>query len=193
MNRKALIVIDIQNDYFPSYEKAKWPLVGIEAAAANAARVMEASRAAGHLVINVRHEFPSTDAPFFHPGSDGAAIHPLASPKSGELVILKHHANAFRETNLKAVLDENGVSDVVIVGAMSHMCIDAATRAAADYGYTTTVVHDAVATRDLEMDGKVIAADQVHSAYMAALGFGYATLVSTDDFVASVDAPAAAQ
>ena len=73
MPKRALVLIDIQNDYFPG---GKWTLNGIESAADNAARVLAAARAAGDLVVHVRHEFPTADAPFFAPGSSGAQIHP---------------------------------------------------------------------------------------------------------------------
>jgi nicotinamidase-related amidase len=69
MPKRALVLIDIQNDYFPG---GKWTLSGIESAADNAAKVLAAARAASVLVVHVRHEFPSADAPFFAPGSPGA-------------------------------------------------------------------------------------------------------------------------
>src|SRR6187431_817109 len=114
MPKRALVLIDIQNDYFPG---GKWTLSGIEAAADNAARVLAAARAAGDLVVHVRHEFPSTEAPFFLPGSEGARIHPKVREQAGERVVLKHHVNSFRETDLKQILDDHGIKDVVICGA----------------------------------------------------------------------------
>lgn len=159
-------------------------LNGIDVAADNAAKVLAAARAAGDLVIHVRHEFPTTSAPFFAPGSAGAQIHPKVSNLEGEQVVLKHHVNSFRETDLKAILDRAGVTEVVICGAMSHMCVDAGTRAASDFGYQCVVVHDACATRDQEFEGAVIPAAQVHAAFMSALRFGYAKLVSTEDYLA---------
>jgi nicotinamidase-related amidase len=176
MPKRALIVIDVQNDYFPG---GRWTLSGIDAAADNVARLLDAARAAGELVVHVRHEFPTADAAFFAPGSPGAEIHPKVKPLPGEPVILKHQINAFRETDLKAVLDKHGVTDVVICGAMSHMCVDAATRASNDHGYACTVVHDACASRDLEFNGVTIPAAQAHAAFMSALQFGYARSVST--------------
>ncbi|MFC0218655.1 nicotinamidase-related amidase [Pseudochelatococcus lubricantis] len=187
MTRRALILIDLQNDYFP---EGRFPLENIDAAAANAARLLDAARAGGDLVVHVRHEFASADAPFFAPGSEGATINTAVEPGDGETVVLKHAVNAFRGTDLKDVLDRNGVSDVTIAGAMSHMCVEAAARAAADYGYTTTVVHDAVATRDLNFNDTTIPAAQVHAASMAALGFAYATLRSTDEYL-TAESPAA--
>ena len=98
--------------------------------------------------------------------------------------MLKHHVNSFRETDLKAILDRHGVEEVVICGAMSHMCVDAGTRAASDLGYRCVVVHDACATRDQEFEGVVVPAAQVHAAFMAALQFGYATSVSAEEYLA---------
>ena len=183
MPKRALILIDIQNDYFP---EGKWPLAGIEAAAGNAGRLLETARSAGDLVIFVRHEFPSPDAPFFAPNTQGSEIHPAVSAAEGEPVVLKQHVNAFRETDLKTILDEHGIEEVVICGAMSHMCVDAGTRAASDLGYKCIVVHDACATRDQEFNGRLVPAEQVHAAFMAALEFGYAKLQTTEEFLASV-------
>ena len=98
--------------------------------------------------------------------------------------MLKHHVNAFRETDLRALLDRHGVEEVVICGAMSHMCVDAGARAASDLGYRCVVVHDACATRDQEFEGVVVPAAQVQAAFMAALKFGYAKLISTEEYLA---------
>ncbi len=95
--------------------------------------------------------------------------------------MLKHYPNAFRDTELKTLLDRQGIRTLTILGAMSHVCIDATVRAAVDLGYDVTVVHDAIATRDLEFNGTDVPAKQVHAAYMAALSFAYATVVSTDE------------
>lgn len=83
----------------------------------------------------------------------------------------KNHPNSFRDTGLKAVLDQHGVTEVVVTGAMSHMCVDATTRAAC-------------ATGDLEFDGVTTPAAQVHSALIAALAFYYGDVISTEAFLA---------
>ncbi|WP_421556294.1 cysteine hydrolase family protein [Pseudomonas kitaguniensis] len=180
MVKQALILIDIQNDYFP---QGKWPLDGVEAAADKAAQVLNAFRQAGDAVIHVRHEFTAEDAPFFTPASEGAHLHAKVLNEGDEPVVLKHFVNAFRGTELRALLEKRSITDVVVVGSMSHMCIDAVVRAAADLGYTVTVIHDACATCDQQFNGEVIPAAQVHGAYMASLGFGYASVVSADDYL----------
>ena len=178
MSKRAIIVVDLQNEYLPS---GKLPLVGIEQATENAAKVIESARSKGDRVIFIRHEM--ADAPFFVPGSPGVEIIPAVLPKKGDDVLVKHYPNSFRETELKRMLDVEGVEEVVIVGAMSHMCIDATSRAAADFGYSTIVVQDACATRDLEFDGATVPAAQVQAAYMSALAFAYGKVVTTGELV----------
>jgi nicotinamidase-related amidase len=180
MSKRAVVVIDIQNDYFPN---GKYELVGIEKAAANAAKIIEDAREKGDRVIHVQHIFPSQDAPFFTPDSEGIEINAAVAPREGEAVVVKNFPNPFLKTDLKDILDKNGIEEVVVVGAMSHMCIDATARAASDYGYKTTVVQDACATRDLEYNGVTVPAASVHAAMMAALGFAYATVMDTDSYV----------
>ena len=180
MSKRALIIVDLQNEYLPT---GKLALVGIDQAVTNASRVIAAARAKGDLVINIRHEF-ATDAPFFVPGTKGVQIIPAVAPEAGETVILKNHPNSFLKTGLKELLDEHGIEETVIIGAMSHMCIDATARAASDYGYKVTVVHDACATRDLEFNGQTVPAAQVQTALMSALGFAYAKIMTTDEYLA---------
>ncbi len=181
MRKRAIIVVDIQNDYFAG---GKNPLVGIDKAAENAAEVIEKARADGDTLIHVRHEFTSADAPFFTAGSPGADINPVVAPRAGETVITKNHPSSFHGTGLDQMLRDNGIEDVVIVGAMSHMCIDATTRAAADSGFKATVVHDACATCDVSFDGKTVSAADVHTAMMAALAFAYADVKSAREYLA---------
>ncbi len=172
---RALLLIDIQKDYFAG---GRHPLVGMDAASDTAARILAATRDDERPVFHVRHEFASDAAPFFHPGSDGATIHDIVAPRDGEPVVTKGAVNAFVGTDLHERLRAADVDELVIVGAMSHMCIQAATRAAADLGYACTVVHDACATSDLTFEGRTIPAAQVHDSSMASLEFGYAKIVS---------------
>ena len=180
MSKRAVVVIDLQNEYLPT---GKLPLSGIEAAVANAARVIADARAKGIPVIHVRHEFAHGEMPVFVPGSDGVQIQAAVAAQPDEPVVVKNYPNSFRETELKQLLDAREVRELVVVGAMSHMCVDAAVRAAADLGYTVTVLHDACATLDLEFGGVTVPAAQVHAAMMAALGFAYATIRSTDEYL----------
>jgi len=175
----ALIVIDIQEFYFPD---GKVPLVGPEAAAAQAARLIAAFRAAGRPVIHVQHLPKDVDTPDPTGIQEQYRIYPEVLPKEGEVVIGKHYANSFRDTDLLEVLRGLGVNRVVIAGMQTHMCVEAAVRAAADFGFDVTVIDDACATRDLTFDGTTVPAAQVHAAALAAMESSYAKVVSTDEF-----------
>ncbi len=125
----------------------------------------------------MRHLSTRPGATFFIPGTPGAEIHPDVAPVAGEVVVEKHFPNGFRDTDLLARLADAGADGVVICGAMSHMCIDATTRAAFDHGLRCTVIHDACATRDLMFDGRTVPAASVQDAFMAALAVPYARVL----------------
>jgi nicotinamidase-related amidase len=183
MPKTALLLVDFQNDYF---QNGKWPLAGTEAAVEKGAQLLEAFREKGLPVVHVRHEFPTDEAPFFAPGSEGAQIHTSVSAAEHEPVVTKHQINSFRDTNLKEILDSADVENLLIAGAMSHMCIDGTTRAANDLGYQCAVAHDACATLDLEFNGTTVPASQVHAAFMAGLGFAYAKVATTDELLSDL-------
>ncbi len=177
----ALLVVDVQNDYFADGAMA---LVGMQAAADNCQRLLQAFRAREAPIYHLQHLSAQEGATFFIPGTPGAEIHPLAAPADDEPVITKHFPSGFRDTDLDERLRADGIASLVICGAMSHMCIDTTTRAAFDLGYANTLIADACATRDLEFDGRQVAATDVHAAYMAGIGAVFARVTGTDDYLA---------
>lgn len=181
MTNRALILVDIQNDYF---EGGLWPVAKMQTVANNAARLLAAARAAGDLVVHVRHQMASDQAPFFRPGSSGAEINPAVAPQGGEAVITKDRPNSFQGTDLLERLRANGIEKVTICGAMSQMCIDATTRAAVDHGFAVTVAEDACGAKEAEFGGVKLSAEQVHAAFMAPLASSYARVVTTDEALA---------
>jgi nicotinamidase-related amidase len=172
---RALLIIDIQRDYFPG---GAFPLVGTEEAAAVAHRVLGQFRAAGEPIIHVQHVAGEPDARFFRAGTAGVEIHPLVAPQDGELLVQKAEPNSFVGTTLATELDNRKIDQLVVVGMMSSMCVDATTRAALDLGQDVTVVHDGCAAPDLEFNGAPIAGAVVHAAFMAALGGAGARVIS---------------
>lgn len=134
-------------------------------------------------IAHIQHLAVDGNSPFFHPGTPGAEIHDNVKPLKGEKVIIKHYPNSFRETDLLEYLKSNGVTEVVITGMMSHMCVDSTTRAAKDLGFECTVISDACASKDQELNGKIVKADDVHTAFIAALTFFYADVKSTDELL----------
>lgn len=177
--QKVLIIIDIQNDYFAG---GRMPLVGSEEAVLNAKLVLEQFRKDGLPVIHIQHISDRPGATFFLPNTKGAEIHAEVIPVQGEKIITKHFPNSFRETELSAYLKELDVSDLVICGMMTSMCVDATTRAAKDFGYNCTVIGDACAAPNLQINEKMVSGENVHNAFLAALSYFYAKVVDAKDF-----------
>jgi len=175
----GLLIVDMQNDYFPG---GKMELVGISEAGQNAERLLKLFRENQWPTFHIQHVALQGQATFFLPETPGVAIHEHVKPVTGEVIITKHFPNSFRETELAEVLGKAKIERLVICGAMSHMCIDATTRAAADLGYECVVIHDACATRDLAFGELILPAIQVHGAFMAALGSAYAKVWSLEEF-----------
>ena len=178
----ALVLVDIQNDYFPG---GRMELVGSEAAGQKAAQALQLFRKKGLPVFHVQHLSAKPGATFFLPGTDGAKINPCVTPVAEEPVIEKNFPNSFRNTVLLEKLKERKIERIVIVGMMTHMCIDTTVRAAFDLGLSCSLLHDACATRDLAFGGRTVPADEVQAAFMAALGSAFATVLATEEYVHS--------
>jgi len=179
----ALVLIDIQKDYFPG---GAMELSGSEAAAAKAGRALGWFREKGWPVIHVQHLSVRPGAGFFEPGTPGVEFHPFVEPREGEAVVQKHFPNAFRGTSLQDRLDELDVKRVCFAGMMTHMCVDTTVRAAFDLGYQCVLLGDACATTDLEFGHVKVPAPQVHAAFLAALGQVFAEVSGVKDMAASL-------
>lgn len=181
----ALVIVDIQNDYFP---EGKLPLVGPIEAAQQAARMLDRFRQPQRPIIHVQHIAVRPGATFFLPDTPGAGFHPNVQPLPGEPIVQKNFPNSFRETPLLEVLRELQVNRLIICGMQTNMCIDATTRAAADFGFECIVAADACAARNLTFDGVTVPADQVHHAFLAALNGSYAKVLKVDQVLAQLAA-----
>ncbi|MDX1374039.1 MAG: cysteine hydrolase family protein [Burkholderiales bacterium] len=180
----ALLIIDIQNDYFPD---GAMTLEGADAAAQNAARLLAEFRARHLPVFHMQHLSVRPGATFFIPGTPGAEIHSSVTPAESEKVIEKNYPNSFRETALETRLEAAGTRHLVIAGMMTHMCVDATVRQAFDLGYRITLGADACATRDQSFGGQTIPAAQVHGAFLAALSGLYARVLPVEDVIRTLE------
>lgn len=180
MFETALIVIDMQRDYFPG---GKAPLPDMDRAVERAAVLVRMFRAGSLPVIHVRHIEKDPSIDFLREGTEGAEIDERVAPQGQDLLITKHHPNAFRDTTLEKVLHVLGAKELVFCGAMSNLCIDASVRAACDLGYRCVVVEDACAASNLTFHN-FIPAVQVHGAFMAALASAYGEVVDLNTFLA---------
>lgn len=176
----GLIVVDVQNDYFNG---GSMELVGMDVAAANCARLLDYFRSKQASIFHMQHIATREGATFFVADTPGCEIHGSVKPEADEAVIVKHYPSSFRETDLAERLKQASVEELVICGAMTHMCIDTTTRAAFDLGYKCHVIADACATRNLEFNGRSVSAVDVQAAFMAALSVPFAQVSSTDQLL----------
>jgi nicotinamidase-related amidase len=174
----ALLIIDIQNDYFPG---GAMELEGADAAGGKAGQVLKSWREKKLPIFHVRHLSTRPGSTFFLPGTKGAEIHAAVAPQAGEKVIEKNFPNSFRATKLQDELQGLGVKNLVVAGMMTHMCVDASVRHAADLGYKITLLGDACATRAQKIAGETVPARQVHLAFLAALNGFYAKVIDSHE------------
>ena len=165
----ALLIIDVQDFYFSG---GRSELVDPEPASLNAQKLLRRFREEGMLVVHVRHS-----------SEQGAEIHRNVRPTAGEKVVSKNHVNAFKETDLLEYLREHRIEKLVICGMMTHMCVEAAVRAARDYDFDVTLIHDACATRALTFDDKEVSAAEVHLSTLSSLDRYYARVIDTEAFL----------
>lgn len=167
--KTALLIVDIQNFYFPGEGPG---LVHVEEAALAAKEVLQIFRDQKQLVIHVRHQ-----------AKKGFEIHQYVTPLADEKVITKQEVNSFYKTDLLEYLKSNGVTRLVIIGMQTHMCLEAAVRAAHDFGFECIVIQDACATKDMKFGDKTVKAEDVHTAVLATLKVGgYAKVIDLKEF-----------
>ncbi|MDI2090900.1 cysteine hydrolase family protein [Commensalibacter oyaizuii] len=183
MKNTALMIIDLQNDYFA---EGKFPLPDIDTVSEQSKKVLEMARKNSLPIIHVKHEFTSPEAPFFTPASKGCEINEIVKPLHSEHVVVKNYPNSFKGTNVKEILDQHHCKNIIIVGAMAQMCVDATVRAGADLGYNITIIHDAVAAQQAKFNDIDVSADEVHASFMNALSFGYASVIDTKEFISQL-------
>ena len=181
--KPALIIIDIQNDYFPG---GKMELAGSVEASLQAAKLLAAFRAKDLPLVHIQHISNRPGASFFLPDTAGVNFHANVAPRAGETVLQKNFPNSFRGTKLLEHLRGLGTDHLVIAGMMTHMCVDATTRAAFDLGFSCRLAHDACATRALTFGDERVPAAQVHAAFVAALAGLYAKVESAAAVAAAI-------
>jgi len=180
----ALLLIDIQNDYFPG---GKMELEGAIEAGKKAGAILQCFREHGGHHIHVQHESRKPGATFFIPGTDGIRIHDSVAHFESEPIVHKQYPNSYRETNLLEMLKAWQTERVVICGMMTHMCVDAAVRASADLGFQVLVAADACATRALTYGETTVPAAHVHAALLAAFK-SYGTVMTTEEILSKLGA-----
>lgn len=178
--KTALLLIEIQNDYFPN---GRMPIEKSTYVAAKGKQLLQAYRAREWPVIHAQHISTRANDTYFLPCTKGSEFHPDFQPAKGEFIVKKHYPNSFRDTALMSVLAKNQITHLTVCGMMTHNAVDATVKAAYDNGLLCTVLHDACATKDLHFNEAILPAQNVHHSFLAAMEPVYASVLNTDTFL----------
>ncbi|WP_175924035.1 cysteine hydrolase family protein [Burkholderia latens] len=182
-SRRALIVIDVQNEYVTGNLPIEYP--PIDASLANIGRAIDAAHAAGVPVIVVQHVAP-VGAPIFAPGTDGVALHPVVAGRPYAHLIVKAHASAFAGTDLAAWLAAHGIDTLSVAGYMTHNCNASTVYHAAHAGLTVEYLADATGSVPYENEAGAASAEEIHRAYTVVFQSNFAAVMSTDAWIAGL-------
>ncbi len=167
--KTALLIIDIQDYYFPG---GKLQLENPELAGMNAGLILDQFRKSNMRVYHIRHNF-----------EPGGNIHHYVKPVKGEKVISKDQVNAFLDTDLLEMLRSDSIEQIVFCGMQTHMCVEAAVRAAHDHGFECLLISDACATRAIQYNEHIIPAKNVHFSTLKTLQGSYARVTTTEELL----------
>lgn len=176
----ALLLIDIQKDYFPD---GAFPLPDIQAASAECTNILKDARQNNLPIIHIQHQFPEGKGPFLCARTKGAEIHESVTPLADETIITKEFPNSFNKTGLHDHLQDINCQHVVIVGAMTQMCVAATARAALDLGYRVTICENAIASQSVDWNGTALDTSQVNAAFLSALAMAQVRISSSTDIM----------
>ncbi|MGW4478030.1 isochorismatase family protein [Rhodococcus triatomae] len=188
--RRALVIVDVQNDYFGGPMEIQYP--PREESLANIVRAAEAANANGIPVVALQHTFPA-DFPVFADGSEGWALHPLVEKVATEewKRATKQHGSVFAGTDVAEWLAEQGVDTITIVGYMTNNCDIATAADAESRGIAAEILSDATGAIHLANASGSVSAEQLHTTLMVLLNSNFAAVATTDQWIDAVGAGSA--
>jgi len=188
--RRALIVIDVQQEYFEGLLKIQYPprARSLE----RTTEAMDAAQKAGITVYVVQHQMPA-QAPVFADGSDTFNLHPEIAQRADQAtqVFTKVYASVFAGTNLEAWLRESNIDTITLTGFMTNNCVIGSVAAAEPLGFSVEVLSDATGAIDIANEAGSASAQQVHETLMALLHSNWAAVSTTDQWMSALDSGAA--
>ena len=174
--KRALLVIDVQNEYFSGL----LPITHPQGHLTNILRVMDAAAAHNIPLVVVQHTFLQPEKPFFRRGTPQWELHPEVQARPHDLLIEKNLPGSFTGTGLEPWLRQQGVDTVVIAGYMTHMCCDTTARQAVHRGFTVEFLSDATGTLPLNNSAGEVSAEELQRAFLCAQQMLLSEVISTD-------------
>ncbi|MDT8715240.1 cysteine hydrolase [Clostridium sp. 19966] len=177
--KKALLVIDVQNEYFTGKLKVTYPINSLD----NILKVMDHARKNNMIIIIVQHASISGDT--FIRNSNEWQIHPKIIEKSYDYLIEKTKPSSFYETNLEEILKKENITGVVISGYMTQMCCDTTSREAFHKGYYVEFLSDATGTIDVNNKVGVVSSEELHKVTLITQSLKFSDVISSDEWMKS--------
>ena len=182
--RRALLVIDVQNEYVSGNLPIEYP--PLEQSLDNIARAIDAANGGGIPVVVIQHE-ESADAPIFAQGSHGWALHSAVAERPYAKLIKKQMASAFAGTDLASWLADRAIDTLAIAGYMTHNC-DASTAIHARHaGLTAEFLSDASGSLPYANEAGLASAEEIHRVFSVVLHSSFAAVATTAQWIAAVE------
>eukprot|EP01097_Dermamoeba_algensis_P002554 TRINITY_DN2016_c0_g1_i1.p1 TRINITY_DN2016_c0_g1~~TRINITY_DN2016_c0_g1_i1.p1 ORF type:complete len:211 (+),score=48.71 TRINITY_DN2016_c0_g1_i1:241-873(+) len=182
--RRALVVIDVQNEYFTGNFKIEYP--DVKSSLPNIERAMEAAQKHSIPVVVVLHILPE-EAPIFAKGSVGAALHPSIAARPHSKLIEKTLPSCFAGTDFGTWLRENKIDTITVVGYMTHNCNESTIRQAFHEGYSVEFLHDASGSLPYKNKAGTVSAEQLHKTACVVIQSAFAAVLTTDEWISNLD------
>ncbi len=174
--KRALLVIDVQNEYFSGLLPITYPQGHLD----NILKAMDNAKANGIPVVVVQHTFPQPDKPFFQRNTSEWELHPEVSKRAHDFLIEKNLPGSFTGTDLESWLRQHGIDTVVIAGYMTHMCCDTTAREAVHRGFTVEFLSDATGTLPLQNEAGEVSAEELQRSFLCAQQMLLSEVISTE-------------
>lgn len=181
--RRALIVIDVQNEYIDGKFRIEYPPV--PSSLPKIEQAMDAAKEAGVPVVVVQHVLPP-EAPIFAEGSEGVKVYPSIAARPRDLLVTKRLPSCFTGTELKGWLDQHGIDTLTIVGYMTHNCDDSTTREAMHRCYQVELLSDATGSLPYANQAGSASAEQIHKTTLVVMQSTFAAVMTTDEWLAAL-------
>jgi len=182
MKKRALLVIDVQNEYFTGKLPVSYPANSFE----NILKVIDYSDKVNIPVVIVQHSSIIPEKTTFIKGSDEWELHDKIKEVNFQHYVEKNMPSSFVGTDLQEWLDTNGIDTVVISGYMTQMCCDTTARYAKHLGYNVEFLSDATGTLSIENKGGKVSAEELHRSILVAQAMGFSEVLSSDEWMKEV-------
>lgn len=181
--KRALLVIDVQNEYFTGKMPVTYPAGSFD----KILKAVDAANQSKITVILIRHEAPQKDAAAFVKDSRGWEIREELLQKEYAYIVDKNLPGSFTNTKLEHILRERGIDTIVICGYMTQMCCDTTARQAVHLGFSVEFLSDATGTLDVANDAGKITAEELHKAILITQAMRFSQVITTDEWIKRIN------